>query len=129
MLEDKRMEKLLEASSLEEVKDVLKDRPDLDARRVYEELESHRSLRSERIDLEELDAVSGGADRDWKKDGCSATCEASSWCGSNDYCMIWDVTYDNFWVCCPDGHDHVFVNDACTRCGFIRDHVPGGDPG
>ena len=122
-------ERLGQVHSLEEAKDILADRPDLDAKRIYEEIENHRSGRNERLDLEELDAVSGGADRDWKKDGCAATCEAGSWCGSNDYCMIWDVTYDNFWVCCPDGHDHVFNFDKCTRCGFVRDHVPGGDPG
>ena len=122
-------ERLGQVHSLEEAKDILADRPDLDAKRIYEEIENHRSNRNERLDLEELDAVSGGADRDWKKDGCAATCEAGSWCGSNDYCMIWDVTYDNFWVCCPDGHDHVFNFDKCTRCGFFRDHVPGGDPG
>ena len=112
------------AESLAEVQDILKGRSDIDAERAWQEIESHRSSRNEKLDLGELDAVSGGADRDWKKDGCAATCEASSWCGSNDYCMIWDVTYDNFWACCPDGHEHVFQNRVCVRCGYERS---GGD--
>ena len=116
--------KLAGAESLTEVQDILKGRSDIDAERAWQEIENHRSNMSERLDLDELDAVSGGADRDWKKDGCAATCEASSWCGSNDYCMIWDVTYDNFWACCPDGHEHVFQNRVCVRCGYERS---GGD--
>ena len=112
------------AESLAEVQDILKGRSDINAERAWQEIESHRSNRNEKLDLGELDAVSGGADRDWKKDGCAATCEASSWCGSNDYCMIWDVTYDNFWACCPDGHEHVFQNRVCVRCGYERS---GGD--
>ena len=121
--------RLSEANSLEEVEDALKDSPELDAKRVWQELQNRRSNMSQLLDLNELDAVSGGADRDWKKDGCAATCEASSWCWSNDYCMVWDVTYDHFWACCPDGHDHVFVDDVCTRCGFRRESSRGQDPG
>ena len=124
MLNDKIKERLDDATSLEEVKDILKDSPELDAERLYQELENHRSSRNERLDLDELDAVSGGADRDWKKDGCAATCEPASWCGTNDQCLIFDVTYDNFWVCCPDGHDHVFKNYICTRCGYEMAHYP-----
>ena len=41
----------------------------------------------EDADGEEPDAVSGGADRDWEKDGCSATVETGSWCGSDDNCV------------------------------------------
>ena len=121
-------ERLGQVHSLEEAKEILADRPDLDAKRIYGEIENHRSNRNERLDLEELDAVSGGADRDWKKDGCAATCEPASWCGTNDQCLIFDVTYDNFWVCCPDGHDHVFKSHVCQRCGFVEAHVPDDDP-
>ena len=124
MLNAELKEKLIHSESPEEVKELLSKCPDLDAERIYAEIENHRSTRNERLDLDELDAVSGGSDRDWKKDGCAATCEAGSWCGSNDYCMIWDVTYDNFWACCPDGHDHVYQNRICTRCGYERS---GGD--
>ena len=113
-------EELSKAGSLEETKDILKGCPDVDAERVWQELDAHRSSKSEKLDLNELDAISGGADRDWTKDGCAATCEFGSWCWSNDRCLSWDVTYDNFWIKCPDGQDHVFVNLHCTRCGFVE---------
>ena len=129
MLNEELKTRLNGAESLEEVKGLLNGEQNLDADRVWEELQGHRSSKSERLDLDELDSVSGGADRDWVKDGCAATCEPRSWCGSNDYCIFWDVTYDNFWAKCPDGHDHVWVNDTCSRCGYTRQHVPGGDPG
>ena len=96
------------ARSFEEVEILLKDHPELDPKQVWGEVKKHRSNQSEKLDLDELEAVSGDADRDWKKDGCAATSEPDSRCWSNDQCLIWDVTYDNFWVCCPDGHEHVF---------------------
>ena len=109
--------RLADTETLEEVKDRLKDKPHLDAERVYEELRRHRSAAAEKLDLEELDAVSGGFDRDWLE-GCAATCEISSWCGSNDWCQVWDVTYDHFGDVCPDGRRHVFENKVCIRCGY-----------
>ena len=122
-------EKLSQAANEDEVRAILSDTPELDPKRVWKEIEAHRSNKSEKLDLNELDAVSGGADRDWKKDGCAATCEWTSWCWSNDYCAFFDVTYDNFWVCCPDGQPHVFNNDAvCTRCGYAA-NCDGDDPG
>ena len=117
-------EKLIDAKSLEEVKDILKDCSDLEAEHIYQEIEHHRSLQKEKLDLDELDAVSGGSDRNWVKDGCAATCEEGSWCWSNDKCEIWDVTYSDFWSKCPDGHEHEYdVFNTCVRCG----HVAGGD--
>ena len=110
--------KLVHASSLDETKEILKGEERFDAERVWQEIENHRSSRSDKLDLEELDAVSGGADRDWVKDGCAATCEDNSWCWSNDKCQIWDVTYSNFWTRCPDGHQHEYdSNHVCLRCG------------
>ena len=117
-------EKLSHSNTLEEIKGLLSEHPELDAERIWQEIANHRSGKNEKLDLQELEAVSGGSDRDWRRDGCAATCEAGSWCGSNDFCMIWDVTYDNFWACCPDGHEHQFKNRICTRCGYER---PGGD--
>lgn len=117
--------RLSDAKDLGEVKSILPDASISDSERIWAEIERHRSTQSEKLDLDELDAVSGGADRDWKRDGCAATAESTSWCWSNDSCMVWDVTYDNFWVCCPDGHDHVYNgNRVCVRCGYER---PGGD--
>ena len=112
--------KLASAGSLEEVKAILGHGSALDPKRVWQELESHRSAKNEKLDLVELDAVSGGADRDWVQDGCAATCEFGSWCWSNDRCLSFDVTYDSFWVKCPDGQDHVFNGLTCTRCGFVE---------
>ena len=121
MLNDNLKEKLNDAKNLDEVKAILADSPELDAERVWKEIENHRSNKAERLDLDELDAVSGGADRDWKKDGCAATCEWDSWCGSNDRCYCWDVTYDNFWATCPDGHTHNFeMGNICVRCGYSK---------
>ena len=112
--------KLSGANSLEEVKDILSGQSSLDPERVYQELEHRRSDRSEKLDLEELDAISGGEHRDWVKDGCAATCEEGSWCWSNDKCQVWDVTYENFWIRCPDGHPHEYNGgQICTRCGHL----------
>ena len=120
-------EKLNNAKSLDEVKEIVKGQPGLDAEKIWAEIERHQSNKSEKLDLEELDAVSGGADRDWQKDGCAATCEYGSWCGSNDYCQIWDVTYDNFWKTCPDGHEHEYKDHVCIRCGYAPFHYPDDD--
>ena len=125
MLDNELRKRLNEAESLAEVQDILRERADIDAERAWQEIENHRSSMSERLDLNELDAVSGGADRDWEKDGCAATCEWQSWCWSNDNCIQFDVTYDNFWRTCPHGHDHVFDdNGNCTRCGYSAPFNP-----
>ena len=111
------IQKLNAAKSLEEVEKIASELPGLDAKQAWKELERHRSEHSDKLDLEELDAVAGGWDRDWLSDGCAATCERSSWCGSNDWCNIWDVTYDHFWDVCPDGNRHFFQDGVCIRCG------------
>ena len=120
--------KLSGARDIEEVEAILKDYPELDAKAIIQEINDHRSSKSELLDLEELDAVSGGADRDWKTQGCAATCEYNSWCGSNDFCYCFDVTYDNFWANCPDGHKHVYEHGACVRCGYLRQDGHAGLP-
>ena len=121
-------ERLAQANSLEDVQNALLDFPDIDASQVYQELQRHRSGEAERLDLNELDAVSGGADRSWTKDGCAATCEYNSWCGSNDFCYCFDVTYDDFWATCPDGHKHVYEHGQCVRCGYLRHDGHAGKP-
>ena len=123
MLDNELKSKLSLARSLDEAKGILKGHPDLVvvAERVWEELGKHRSIAVEKLDLSELDAVSGGADRDWQKDGYAATCEPHSWCDTNDYCYCWDVTYDNFWATCPDGATHNFeMGNICVRCGYSK---------
>ena len=128
MLSNELVKKLQDAKSLDDVKDIVKDNPELNSEKIWEEIERHRSAKSEKLDLNELDAVAGGSDRDWVKDGCAATCEYGSWCGSNDYCHIWDVTYDNFWATCPDGQQHVYVDGVCTRCGHKKSREHDRDP-
>ena len=128
MLDNQLKDKLSNANSLAEVKEILGGNPELNPTRVWQELENHRSVKAEKLDLNELDAVSGGADRDWQKEGCAATAEPASWCWSNDQCIVWDVTYDNFWVTCPDGHEHVYKNYVCQRCGFELAHYPDEGP-
>ena len=118
MISSETKQKLKAAETLEEVKELLKDEPGLDPVRVYEEVNKHRSLDAEKLDLEELDAIAGGADRDWVKDGCASTVEVGSWCWSNDHCVFFDVTYDNLWATCPDGHPHEFKDGVCVRCGI-----------
>ena len=125
MLGKELKDQLSQANGLEEVKGILGKDSEIDAERAWKEIENHRSGRNERLDLDELDAVSGGADRDWQKDGCAATCDWQSWCWSNDNCIVFDVTYSNFWRTCPDGHDHVFdSNGNCTRCGYSAPFNP-----
>ena len=116
-------ERLRSAKSLDEVKKIIAGQEGLNAERIWQEIEKHASGKNEKLDLEELDAVAGGADRDWKKDGCAATCEGGSWCWSNDRCAVWDVTYDNFWSTCPDGSEHEWCAGAgyvCVKCGYNR---------
>ena len=120
----------MSASSLDEVKETLKDHPELNPERVWEEIDKHRSSDAEKLDLNELESVSGGKDRDWVTQGCAATCEEDSWCWSIDRCDIWDVTYDRFFACCPDGKPHQYVDNVCVRCGHhnweeIPEYMPG----
>lgn len=121
MVDTELKERLLDAENVEEVKDILKDNPELDPERVYAELEQHRSDKTEKLDLDELEAVSGGAKRDWVKDGCAASCRQSieGLCWSNDRCAIWDVVYTNFWKTCPDGSEHEYdIWGNCKKCGY-----------
>ena len=125
MIDNELKQRLGSAKSLEEVQSIVQDYPGLDAKRLWEEAEHHHFGKAEKLDLDELDAVSGGAHRDWVQDGCAATCEEGSWCWSNDKCEFWDVTYSNFWTRCPDGHPHEYDSShVCVRCGHLS---PYGD--
>ena len=125
IVEDELKEKLLQAKTLNEVKELLKYHPELDAERIFDEVEHHRGLTFEKLDLDELDAVSGGADRDWMEDGCARTCTNSGdkLCWANDWCMVWDVTYTRFYATCPDGSSHDFDwTGICKKCGYGSVH-------
>ena len=87
--------KLLKARSAEETAALL-EKSGVDAPmagQIWDELSARRG--DKELSLDELETISGGADRDWLIDGCAATVEPGSWCGSNDACCIWDVTYDH----------------------------------
>ncbi|MDO5326250.1 MAG: hypothetical protein Q4G00_05935 [Clostridia bacterium] len=98
-------EKLLSAKDIEEVRAILSpETAEEEIKQVWREIEAHRPAEGlEAVDDDELEAVSGGADRDWEKEGCSATVEKGSWCGSDDDCIWWDVTYTNFDPCSEGG--------------------------
>ena len=66
-----------------------------DAAQLWDEIKKGRKQDDRELSVDELDAVSGGEDRDWVKDGCAATVEYGSRCGSNDKCILFDVIYEN----------------------------------
>ena len=97
-------DRLKQANSLSEVRSILHEHrhdPSM-AEPVWTEIEHFR----QEVSPEELEAVTGGADRDYLKEGCAATVEAGSKCWTNDACEIWSVTYDN----CP-------TKLKCPDCG------------
>ena len=96
-LTDELKTKLLQAGSVGEMTELLEDAgvDESMAEQLLEELTQKREGDVEELSLDELESVSGGSDRDWLVDGCAATVEPGSWCGSNDACVIWDVTYDH----------------------------------
>ena len=120
MLNNELKAKLKEAKNLEEVKELIKDHPNFNAENLWKEIEKFQNADSKKLDLDELDAVSGGADRDWVNDGCAATCEWTSWCWSNDYCELMEVTYDNYWAKCPNGEEHLYYGKKCVKCGYFN---------
>lgn len=99
-------EKIKMAHSAEEVAALLRPSgvDETLATQIWNELSGHRD--DKELSLDELETISGGADRDWAKDGCAATYEYDSWCDSNDWCYFFDVTYD-----------HPLTNAICPVCG------------
>ena len=100
--------KLLQAKSAEEAAALLKEAgiDQAAAEQITKELTQKLFADGRKLSPDELEAVSGGYDRDWLTDGCAATVEAGSWCGSNDSCWNWDVTYHHE----PSKH-------KCSVCG------------
>ena len=100
--------KLENAQSVEEAAELLKadGQDETQAERLWQELEKRRGNAEQELSLAELEAVTGGASRDWATDGCAATVEPGSWCWTNDKCVWWSVTYD-----------HPPTSYKCSRCG------------
>ena len=117
-------EKLLKANSEEEVKAILGDQAtEEEISLAWQEIERHRPAEGlEEVEDDELAAVSGGADRDYLTDGCSASVEAGSHCWSDDSCVHWDVTYDNEEYACginkPHQWDVVVYGASSKRAGM-----------
>ena len=137
--------KLIRAGNMEEVRAILgpnAKKAEID--RAWREIEAHRPAEGlETVDDDELEAVSGGniftrpfdpPDRDYEKDGCAASVEYGSWCGSDDACTIYDVTYANKENACligVKGHDWgapwqemvdrgiYRTSKKCKRCGKV----------
>ena len=99
--------KLIRAKDIEEVRAILgPETAEEEIIQTWREIEAHRPEGNlEEVDEDELDAVSGGADRDLDDDGCSATVEKGSRCWSDDYCTWLEVTYSNHSFC-TDGKKH-----------------------
>ena len=116
-------QKLLKADSFEQIKELLQEQvSEKEAEQIWNELQNRRPAATKTsLDDEELESVAGGADRDFSSDGCAATVEEGSWCGSNDYCNLFDVTYTNFDPC-PQGGNHEWTKvrgtlRRCAKCG------------
>ena len=108
MMKEELKPKLLQAKSAEEVAGLLKNAgmDESKAAQLLKEIQKGWEQDGKELSLDELETVSGGADRDWLKEGCAATVEAGSWCGTNDSCVWIDVQYD-----------HPPVKDLCPQCG------------
>ena len=140
------IEKLLNVNSVEEAKALLGGQISEEAAaELWNKIQKMRPANGlESVDDGELAAVNGGfdifyifkkpfadPDRDFEEKGCAATVEYGSWCGSNDLCGTYEVTYTNTENMCAygsKGHDWgepklTFEQNipcmisVCKRCG------------
>ena len=133
--------KLFAAKNAEEVAELLKaDGQEFvpeDAAHLWEKLIKHREQDGRELSPDELEVVSGGADpnRDYLTDGCAATVEPHSWCGSNDSCVYWSVIYNNEPTInkCPTCNETLYLEYyernnrgiwqsryKCIHCGYTK---------
>jgi hypothetical protein len=102
--------KVMEAAGAEEIMEIMKAAGEEitaeEAERFYEKVQDKKTDRE--LSLDELEAVAGGEDRDWLRDGCAATVEAGSDCYGTDMCGLWPVTYE-----------HRPTRHKCSVCGGI----------
>ena len=102
--------KAMEAAGAEEVMEIMKAAGEEitaeEAERFYEKVQDKKTDRE--LSLDELEAVAGGEDRDWLRDGCAATVEGGSDCYGTDMCGLWPVTYE-----------HRPTRHKCSVCGGI----------
>ena len=104
----------VKAASAEEILEIIQTAgEEITAEQAEQLLEkAQKQKEQQELSLDELDAVSGGADLDWLEDGCAATVEPDSWCWTNDKCHDWEVTYSNITV------------GVCTYCAKeLMEHI------
>ena len=120
-------EKLLKAQSLEEVKELLKSvgGDDTSAEQLWKDITDRRE--GKELSAEELETVTGGADRYWPTDGCAATVEPESICWTDDECIKWDVVYDKGPTTkrCPKCGSHYYVTDSSPKHNVYKCPVCG----
>ena len=128
--------KMLAAASAEEIMEILKAAGEEitaeEAAQLFEKAQAKKT--GKELSLDEMEAVSGGADRNWVTDGCAATVEYGSRCDSNDKCIYWDVTYDfqPTSTLCPNCGQNMYLQNTinhsstkyeeqyrCKFCGCI----------
>jgi hypothetical protein len=102
--------KALEAASAEEIMEIMKAAgEEITAEAAAQLFEKAQAKKTDKeLSLDELEAVAGGEDRDWLRDGCAATVEAGSDCYGTDMCGLWPVTYE-----------HRPTRHKCSVCGGI----------
>ena len=125
---------LLQAKNAGEVASVLKGAGEDEAlaERLWDELTRRHEEDGRNLSLDELEAVSGGADRDWARDGCANTVTPTSWCWSNDGCIRLSVVYENEPVSekCPVCGTYLYIYSTypkdvvttykCRNCGYTK---------
>ena len=128
-LSDELKMELIKAESVEQVAEIVKaDGQEItaeDAEHLWQEIAQHN--KDGTLSVDELEAVSGGADRDWLINGCAATVEAGSSCSSNDKCVWWDVTYEHAPsdTCSCGGiiYNSTSRTKVCIKCGWTSTGV------
>ena len=134
------IKKAMEAGSPEEIMEFVRAAGEEitaeEAEHIFKKAQEKKA--DKELSLDELEAVSGGADRNWVTDGCAATVEYKSWCDSNDSCAIFDVTYDYepTHTLCPNCGKHMYIQNKigidtvkykteyrCKFCGCITSKI------
>lgn len=131
-------EKLLAVQNSEEVAELVKasgqEISPEDAEHLWAEIMKKREQDDKELSPDELEAVSGGENRNWVTEGCAATVEFNSLCYSNDACYWHDVIYDYgpTSVLCPNCGQNMYLHNSidlggdqyenqyrCKYCGCI----------
>ena len=102
--------KAIEAASAEEVMEIVRAAgEEITAEEAASFFKAVQERKADKeLSLDELEAVAGGEDRDWLRDGCAATVEAGSDCYGTDMCGLFPVTYE-----------HRPTRHKCSVCGGI----------